>query len=148
MAIGIERDCYPTYHMNGYNFRRSIRNPDSQLREVIRILNTDRCIDRFNFYLETRLHKAGDFRPFMIDRGNVLRVQPGWGTTFWSALKRAGIIVPSDERTDSGYMVYYPGPNFSFFYEMSKFFTETHVERRWHYPEYSGKDIPRGWRIS
>lgn len=145
MAIRISRKCYPKFHHNGYDFRKSIRNPDSQLRKVLDILDRDRCIDRYGYFMETRLHYSGDFRPFLVDRkSRKIRVRPGYGASFWSALVKAGVIVNSGTRTDEGYIEYLPGPRFPFYRDMARFFQRGATERIWWYDE---RYIPKGWKI-
>lgn len=141
MAIRIRRRAYPAYHRNGYNFRDSIQDPDSQLRKVIRILDRDGCIDRHTYFMETRVHSDGDFSAMYIDDGGQLRVRSGYGATFWTALRRAKVIEPTKHRTDLGYMIYSPGDEFNFWYRLSEFFTKTHWDYHWHYGGY----IPEGW---
>ncbi len=143
MAIPISRKCYPKFHHNGYDFRKSIRNPNSQLRKVLEILDRDRVITRYDYFMETRLHYSGDFSPFMVDRNRKIRVRPGYGASFWSALRTAGIIWNSGCRDDNGYIEYLPGPQFKFYRDMSRFFTQNARERRWCY----SNDIPKGWKI-
>lgn len=153
MAIGIERKCFPKYSHNGYDFRKSITNPDSQLRMVLEILNRDRCIDRLSYYLETRAHSNGDFRwgrivdNYRSPYHGMIRVRNGYGTAFWSALKKAGIIRLTRARSEEGYPLYVPGPNYDSFAAMANFFSKTATDRRWFYPEWEGTDIPSGWNV-
>lgn len=137
--IRVRRPAYPTYFYNGYNFRGSIQDPDSQLRKVLDIMARDVCIDRHGFYMETRVHANGDFSAMRVLNGD-LRVRPGYGASFWTALRRAKIIRRTDQKTDLGYWIYERGDNWYMFYEMAQFFTKTHYEYTNHYLE--DGDIP------
>lgn len=112
------------YNSAGYNFRESIMDPNSQLREVIEIVRTDRVINRFDYYMETRVHKNGDWRAFRIVPGTdrTLQLRPGYGSSFWSALCLAGILKNTWNRAPNGYCEYVPGPRFNFYVRMINFF--------------------------
>lgn len=155
MAIVIERDAYPTYFMNGTNFRTSVRDPKSYLRTMIDLLSKNGNATKVEFYLFADRLNAFD------EDG---RLRGGFSAWFWTAATRAGLIADSGKRTPSGSWVYEKGPRFEFWKtladlfsgnennpspefleKMAKFFTKTHTETIWFYRDES--EIPNGWRV-
>lgn len=127
------------YHRNGYNFRQSIQEENSQLCHVIRLLESDGRIDRKYFY-----RVIGNLNAFT--GKNLQTVRPGYGSTFWSALVHAGVILNSNRRTIDGYVIYVPGDKFNRYLDLYRFFHEEKSDYyRWVYfntlQEVEGKNL-------
>lgn len=119
--IAIRQPCYPKYHMNGYNFRQSIQDPDSRLRVLLDLMERQGTLG------VTKL----EFHIFNGDDGAITddgRLRPGWGNTFWTALKNANIISWMGDKTPSGQRIYHRGIYYYDFLRMAKFFTKSSTE--------------------
>ena len=146
----ISRPSYRSYNIhNGTNFRRSIQDPNSRLRKLLKFIVE--YSDDYQFTKAGFFHWLNEPRAFTQERipydpmvRSQFRFRHGWGNSFWTACIHAEIIQPLHRRTSNGYMVYDVGGKFDVFLEMGKFFSRTDRETRyWYSPQ-----LPKGWEVT